>query len=494
MRISGAATVFVLGVLAAPTSSHAIYGDSDDGFEINGSLRQNFFASKAPELDFTNSSESELASRMNIFLLRLNALGQPSEWLSYEVHGLSTNVFNTGSDSVGALFAPTNNAVSLRYRLFDGQYTLGDQPDFLSTVSLERSNLSIFLPFADIVIGRQALSFGKALFWNPLDVFRPFDPTQFDRDYKSGIDALRIYAPIGDDLGITVIGTGSHEDANYDLGSWYGSSIIGRLEWTTLGWDIAFQGGKIFGGYQVGAAASGELFEIPVRAEAAYFRPEQGDAYNQHVSLVLGTGYRFENTLHIEFEYFYNGAATAVPIEAQRERLAKDSRRAFRSALEDPGSFCAANPDLIPEGLDCETVAASILEDDALVTSTVDSQIGSLSNDQVRQLSGFAHGMGEGRLLNTSEHLAGIMLSYEIVPVLTGSLSAISSLSDQSTIIQPGLSWSITDEADVFVGGIISVGKRATDQPDFCAQLGGCPQTEFGTYPHVFYLQAKLYF
>ena len=47
--------------------------------------------------------------------------------------------------------------------------------------------------FAGLTIGRQAVSFGKAHFWNPLDVFLAFDPFQFDRDYKPGVDAQRSF-------------------------------------------------------------------------------------------------------------------------------------------------------------------------------------------------------------------------------------------------------------------------------------------------------------
>ena len=39
-------------------------------------------------------------------------------------------------------------------------------------------------------IGRQAISWGNGLVYNPMDFFNPFDPTAIDREYKTGDDML----------------------------------------------------------------------------------------------------------------------------------------------------------------------------------------------------------------------------------------------------------------------------------------------------------------
>lgn len=41
-------------------------------------------------------------------------------------------------------------------------------------------------------LGRQALSLGSGLVFNPMDIFNPFAPTATDRDFKAGSDALLI--------------------------------------------------------------------------------------------------------------------------------------------------------------------------------------------------------------------------------------------------------------------------------------------------------------
>ena len=95
-----------------------------------------------------------------------------------------------------------------------------------------------------------------------------------------------------------------------------------------------------------------------------------------------------------------------------------------------------------------------------------------------------------GRALQMSEHLAAAMMSYDLLPLLTGSLATIISLSDQSGVIQPGLSYSIADESDVLAGALIAWGKRPGGTTLFDTQL----RSEFGTYPNFYYVQYRFYF
>ena len=69
------------------------------------------------------------------------------------------------------------------------------------------------LGWGDLTAGRQAITFGKAYFWNPLDVFFPFDSSQIDREYKPGVDALRIDVPLGAFSGLNLVGAAGRTDA-----------------------------------------------------------------------------------------------------------------------------------------------------------------------------------------------------------------------------------------------------------------------------------------
>ena len=414
----------------------AIWGDSDEAFGVDGSLRTITLGT----YNYDNPAifgEDNPGDGMSQTMLRLTIGGRPADWLSYEIHGVQSLTFSTmqGSASQGtAIFS--GQGTDTRYQVLDATWNWADENDIQARLWLDRCNLKIALPFADITIGRQAVTFGKAYFWNPLDVFLAFDPRQFDRDYKAGVDALRIDIPLGDFSGVNIVGvlgwrlrmslnplTREIKIQSDENVSWYGSALLARAFTNLLEWDVAIQGGKIYGGYQVGGAVSGELGPLAVRAEAAYliavdsdnlpFPFAVDDEIPSHLTAVVGIGHRFENTLNIEAEYLFNGAGDPDNLEIAMLRITSG------------GSF------------------------------------------------------------HLGQHLLGIVATYEILPILNGSLAWIFSLSDYSSLVQPGLSLSVSDEADFLFGAMIGLGARPT--------TSGL-ESEFGTYPNIYFMEFKFYF
>jgi hypothetical protein len=204
--------------------------------------------------------------------------------------------------------------------------------------------------------------------------------------------------------------------------SWYGSAVLGRAYTNVADWDLAAQGGKIYGGYQAGAALAGVLGPIEIRAEGAYLfaidEAQEPVPIDDHFVGAIGIGRLFDSSLNLQAEYLYNGAG----------------------------------------------------DDDDLLLA-----LGRVTS---------------GRALQMSEHLVAAMASYDLLPILTGSLATIVSLSDASGVVQPGLSYSIADESDVLAGALIAWGKRPTGTTLFDTEL----RSEFGTYPNFYYVQYRFYF
>ena len=425
-----------LMALLVCADARAIWGDSDEEFGVDGSLRTitvGTYNYANPDVFGPDNPGDGMSQTM----LRLTVGGRPSDWLTYEIHGVQSLSFSSIAE--GAVQGPVvfgTQGVDTRYLALDAAWDWADENDIQARLYLDRCNFKLALPFADVTVGRQAVTFGKAYFWNPLDVFLAFDPRQFDRDYKAGVDALRIDIPLGDFSGINLVGVlgrrlsafGSYQDEGALNASWYGSAIVARAYTNLLEWDLAVQGGKVYGGYQVGGAASGEIWEISVRLEAAYLFAVDSDPIplipgedeiESNLTAVIGLGHRFENTLQIEMEYLFNGAG---------------------------------DPDNLPAAL-------------------------------VRMLGGGSYHLGA--------HLIGVVATYEIIPILNGSLAWIFSISDQSSLIQPGLVLSISDEAEFIFGAMIGLGARPV-----ASGIAGVPQleSEFGTYPNIYYMEFKFYF
>jgi hypothetical protein len=87
-------------------------------------------------------------------------------------------------------------------RLFDLTRRISDGDDRVVAHRLDR----LYLGYSDVKtvlkFGRQAISWGNGLIYNPVDFFNPFDPAAIDTEYKTGDDMLygQYLLDSGDDL------------------------------------------------------------------------------------------------------------------------------------------------------------------------------------------------------------------------------------------------------------------------------------------------------
>jgi len=327
----------------------------------------------------------------------------------------------------------------LRYRALDSAWELASEPDRSARLWVDRLSVKLSVPWADLTVGRQAISFGKAYFWNPLDIFRPFDPRSFDRDYKPGVDAVKLDVPLADFAGVNVVGTpgrrigadGGYADGGRRTGcSWYGSALMARVFAGIRGWDLAVQGGKVYGGWQAGGGVAGEAGPVEVRGEVAYLKaladgdrvplpsPDDVRLLDDQLEAVAGAGRRLTPKLSVEAEYLYNGAGL-------------------------PGRMAAT-----------------------------------------------AFRVASGDALCISRHMLGATATWEVHPLLNLRLSALVSSSDGSGTIQPGLTVSISDESDFIAGAQVVYGRK----PAVTSAGPSVPGSEFGGYPHLIYGEFKVYF
>jgi len=426
----------LLYLLCEPSPAPALIGDTNGAFGLDGSFK--FIGSmydyyRLPPF-YTNERGTDHAADA---ILRLTAAGRPTDRLSYEMHLVQSLDYSSAKNA--GLFS--SNQIKSRYKALDDTWDSNEDRDVSTSTRLDRINFKLSFTRADVTVGRQAITFGKAYFWNPLDVYLPFDPQTLDRDYKAGVDAIRLDIPLGYFSGLNLIGVlgreitpegeYENEDRRFDS-SWYGSSLLVRLFTNIADWDLALQGGKIYGGYQIGIGAVGELGKIETRFEAAYFStdedtpmpsPYEGDLLKNHWTAVLGVGRRFENSLTFEMEYLYNGAGDDDDLEASLFRLS------------------------------------------------------------------------HGSIQHLSEHLLGFMANYEITPLITAQLVCIYSISDKSSQFQPTLFISLADEVDLVCGATLSRGAHP-DKIYHPLTFNPIPilNSEFGSYPDVYFIELKVYF
>lgn len=84
----------------------------------------------------------------------------------------------------------SNSAIDDDRRLFDLTTTIHDNRQYPVIHRLDRFNIAYLSERLVFRAGRQAVSWGNGLIYNPMDFFNPFDPTSIDNEYKTGDDML----------------------------------------------------------------------------------------------------------------------------------------------------------------------------------------------------------------------------------------------------------------------------------------------------------------
>ncbi len=126
--------------------------------------------------------------------------------------------------------------------------------------------LALTLPVGESVelsVGRQVVSWASTLILTPADPFAPFDPADPFREYRVGIDGVRVRAYPGafSEVELVVRPTSSPG------GDQLTALVRGKTNWR--GWDVAAWGGVLFDDAAGAVSAVGELAGWAVRTEVS---------------------------------------------------------------------------------------------------------------------------------------------------------------------------------------------------------------------------------
>ncbi len=173
---------------------------------------------------------------------------------------------------------------------------------------LDRLNLSYNAHWGTLRAGRQALTWGNGMIFNPMDLFNPFAPTAVLRDYKVGDDMLHLQVPVGgDEVQLLYVprrdpGSGDVEAA---ASSW-------AAKWHVAGsaLEMDFMAARHFDDGLLGAGAAGYLGGAAWRADAVYTRLREDTGRDDFLQFVVNLDYAWQwggKNVYGLVEYFHNG-------------------------------------------------------------------------------------------------------------------------------------------------------------------------------------------
>ncbi len=213
-------------------------------------------------------------------------------------------------------------------RLLNLTRILADGHDHVIYHRLDRLNLTHTSPLATVRLGRQALTWGNGLLFNPMDLFNPFAPTTIQRDYKMGEDMAHALLPVGSgELELLYVprrdpDSGALEDDQTSYAAkWH--MAPGTLE-------VDLMAARHFSDHIVAMGASGYLGQAAWRIDGVYTFLEEDTGQEDFWQLVANFDYAWRwgaKNIYGLIEFYYNGLgltenyAQALTREPLVERL-----------------------------------------------------------------------------------------------------------------------------------------------------------------------------
>ena len=293
---------------ALPADAAELWSDaSGERFvSLNTSLKWTSVLSHASDNRVFFPEEWSAAS---LWRFRATLEARPTTWLSTQVaYEQRARTVSEGAGAAGEL--------GVLPAVFPAPYRVQQLDDTMVEVGttfsyrheLDRAAASVSLSRAEMTIGRQAVGWGRGLVFGAVDIFAPFSPLESDREWRRGIDAIRLRAPVTDLISVDAVaafGESMEESAFVGRVHGYVGNVDGEL----------FAGTRCEDGFY-GASLSFPLLDAEFHGEAAVFLspeslPAGGSFGSDDVALktVVGGSRTFDlaGGLMLVAEYHYSG-------------------------------------------------------------------------------------------------------------------------------------------------------------------------------------------
>lgn len=194
-------------------------------------------------------------------------------------------------------------------RFFDFTKAVSEDDRYVLYHRLDRFFLGLQRQWGALRVGRQAVTWGNGLLFNPMDLVNPFSPTDIERDYKIGDDMVNVSIAT-DSLGeLQFLYLPRRDPATRDL-TWNESSLAGKLHLLRGTNELDVMAAKHFRDAVVGAGSTGYLGDAAWRLDATLTFPGEGARRSHYLSLVANIDYSWDfwgKNWYGVIELYYNG-------------------------------------------------------------------------------------------------------------------------------------------------------------------------------------------
>jgi hypothetical protein len=215
----------------------------------------------------------------------------------------------TSAPMVGIAIGLLPSELPPPFRIEPLVWRVGDAAKATWRHEIDRANLQVHLRRADLTIGRQAIGWGRGVMFTAVDLFAPFSPLEVDREWRSGVDALRADIKLTARSSIDLVGAfGNTLDR---------SAFAARARGYAGTVDVEVTGGRRGEDLFAGLTSSAAVGDAEMHGEAAVFRVPSGMHQDVVWKVVVGGSYRIPIGAGIlaYAEYHYSGFGAEHPEE-----------------------------------------------------------------------------------------------------------------------------------------------------------------------------------
>jgi hypothetical protein len=193
-------------------------------------------------------------------------------------------------------------------RFLDLTWTIDEQKGYVLYHRLDRLLMTLQPKWGIVSVGRQAVTWGNGLLFNPMDLFNPFSPSDIERDYKIGDDLVSVQfssQKLGDFQFLYV----PRRDTATDDVEWDQSSVAGKLHIirNTTEFDIMFA--WHYNNPVIGLGSRGYLGEAAWRLDGVWSFMDDSNRRDGFLTMVANVDYSWvwwDNNFYGFLEFYLN--------------------------------------------------------------------------------------------------------------------------------------------------------------------------------------------
>jgi hypothetical protein len=189
------------------------------------------------------------------------------------------------------------------FRTLDMEKIYRQEDRYVSISEVDRLTISWAASGFGITVGRQAITWGEAYYFNVNDLFGTFPITETNRLYKPGIDAITITASLGPFTDLSLVTVPSDDTAD---------NAAGNLVIPVGTGSLTLTGGKIREDDKFGAGYTVDVGGVKLYGSHLVTREDGGARFNE---TVVGAESQVGPYTHLIGEIYINGWGTTDPDE-----------------------------------------------------------------------------------------------------------------------------------------------------------------------------------